>query len=103
MSGNIHIGSIIRQVLDRSGMTYKEFARNINCERQSLYYLFGCKSIDVDRLILISRVLGYDFLRNVYLNEDYDRQFKARNTVTLTISRAALAAADDIVVRLKKD
>lgn len=63
---DIHIGSIIRRRVDSCGMSYAEFARRINCERSSLYHLFKCKSIDIDRLILISKVLDYDFIRNVY-------------------------------------
>lgn len=57
---DIFIGRIIQQKVDEKGMQYAEFARRINMARTSLYYLFNAKSIDVERLILISKVLGYD-------------------------------------------
>lgn len=66
---NIHIGSEIRKRLDDSGMSYAEFARRIHCERATLYHLFKCKSIDVERLILISEVLQYDFFHELYFSE----------------------------------
>lgn len=43
-------------------MGYGEFARRLCCQRNSLYYLFSQKSIDVDKLVRISEILGFDFL-----------------------------------------
>lgn len=102
MPKDIHIGSVIRQVLDDSGISYKEFAKEIGCERQSLYYLFNSKSIDVDRLIRISKVLNYDFLRNVYLDDCYDAEFRQRKVLTLNIAKADIDEADDILLRITK-
>ncbi|MCM1517614.1 MAG: helix-turn-helix domain-containing protein [Pseudoflavonifractor sp.] len=95
-----HIGHIIKAKLDESGMPYKEFARRINCERQSLYYLFGCQSIDVERLMLISRVLGYDFLSNVYLNGGNAPRDEDDATLTIHISRERLIRCSRIVLRI---
>ncbi len=100
MPNDIHIGSVIRQVLDDSGMPYKEFAQAIGCERQSLYYLFHSKSIDVDRLIRISKVLNYDFIRNVYLNDSYETNFRNRKVLTVNLTKSDIDKADDIVVRI---
>lgn len=63
---DIFIGRIIQQKVDEKGMQYAEFARRINMARTSLYYLFNAKSIDVERLILISKVLEYDFISEIY-------------------------------------
>lgn len=81
-------------------MPYKEFARRINCERHSLYYLFGCRSIDVERLMLISRVLGYDFLSNVYLNGESAPGDEDDATLTIHISREQLDRCNRIVLRI---
>ena len=68
---NRYIGAIIREKVDEQGMSYTEFARRINCARTSLYNIFNSKSIDVERLILISQVLEYDFIHEVYLNRTF--------------------------------
>lgn len=60
---DIHIGRLIRQRLDETGMSYSEFATSLCCQRHSLYYMFEQKSIDVEKLARISRILDYDFLR----------------------------------------
>ncbi len=64
---DIYIGRIIQQKVDERGMSYAEFARQIHCARTSLYTIFNSKSIDIERLLLISDVLQYDFISNVYL------------------------------------
>lgn len=81
-------------------MPYREFARRINCERQTLYHLFKCRSIDVERLMLISRVLGYDFLRNVYMRENAAGA-DDRRTLVIRLSREQVAGCDRIVVEIR--
>lgn len=63
---DIYIGHIIQAKVDEKGMSYADFARSIHCARTSLYHLFESKSIDVERLLLISEVLEYDFISEVY-------------------------------------
>lgn len=63
---DIFIGKIIREKVEKSGMTYTEFARRINSSRTSLYTLFESKSIDVEKLISISEVLDCDLFLEVY-------------------------------------
>lgn len=65
---DVYIGRLIRQKLDECCMTYAEFARRIHCSRTNLYRLFECKSIDVERLLLISEVLQYDFIHEIYVS-----------------------------------
>lgn len=101
MGTPIHIGNMIRRKLDERGMSYAEFARRINCERQSLYYMFSCQSIDIDRLMLISKVLDFDFIRNVYLNDNYCESADApvrRKFIDLTADE--LTGIDEIVIRI---
>jgi len=99
MTEPIHIGSIIRRVLDESGMSYTEFAHRISCERQSLYYLFGCQSIDINRLLLISKVLNYDFIRNVYLSGD-GKADVALHRLPIDLTADELNDIDEIVIRI---
>ena len=68
---NIYIGALIKQKVDESYMSYAEFARQIHCGRTNVYRIFECKSIDIERLLLISDVLHYDFIHEVYLPQEY--------------------------------
>lgn len=64
---DIYIGQLIQKKVDESQMSYTEFARQIHVARTSLYRIFESKSIDVERLLLISEVLDYDFIHKVYI------------------------------------
>lgn len=67
---NIHIGSLIKQKLEDSSLTISQFAARINCDRTTVYDIFKRKSVDVERLLLISEVLHYNFLWEVYLKNN---------------------------------
>ena len=57
----INIGSKIRIVFDKKGMTVSEFARRINKSRENVYSIFRRKSIDTALLARIGEVLEHDF------------------------------------------
>ena len=63
---DVHIGKEIERVLRERGMSVTMFADRICCHRRNIYDIFSRKSIDIDRLILISEALEYDFFRKVY-------------------------------------
>ena len=65
----IHIGRLIDARIKELGLSYAEFARRLNVERTTVYNIVRTKSIDVERLIKISDILDYDFLRIEYLDE----------------------------------
>ena len=67
---NIYIGKLIEEKVKERHLTYAEFARMIHCARTSLYHIFNSKNIDVERLLLISKVLDYDFISEVYLKDN---------------------------------
>ncbi len=66
---NIYIGKLIEEKVKERHLTYAEFARMIHCARTSLYHIFNSKNIDVERLLLISKVLDYDFISEVYMKD----------------------------------
>jgi len=66
---DIFIGEIIRRKVDELHYNHSDFAREIHCARSSLYNLFNSKDISVEKLLLISEVLHYDFIREVYLKQ----------------------------------
>lgn len=62
---NLHIGRLIKTVFERSGMTVSEFARRLNCERTNIYTIFKRRTIDVELLINISKILNYNFFEDI--------------------------------------
>ena len=62
---NLHIGQLIKTVFERSGMTVSDFARQLNCERTNVYTIFKRRTIDVELLVNISKILGYNFFEDV--------------------------------------
>ena len=66
---DIYIGPLIQKKVDERRIPYAEFARKIRCARTSLYHIFESKSIDIDRLLLISEVLEYDFIQEIYMKD----------------------------------
>ena len=68
MNKDLYIGHIIRQKVDESPYSIAQFAREIGHSRDSVYDLFKMKSIDIDLLCKISKVLMYNFL-DLYIEE----------------------------------
>jgi transcriptional regulator with XRE-family HTH domain len=57
----ISIGSLIREQVEASGMTVKEFSERLGIMRPNAYRIFSAYSIDTQLLYQISSVLKYDF------------------------------------------
>lgn len=82
---NLHIGRLIKTVFERSGMTVSEFARRLNCERTNIYTIFKRRTIDVELLINISKILNYNFFEdilketNLNIKTTYDINIKLRD------------------------
>lgn len=83
----IHIGSLIKAKVEERGLSISDFARLLHYERTNIYKIFKRRSIDVDLLIRISRVLEYDFLREVYLKDTPER---ATCSITLELDKEDL-------------
>lgn len=73
----IFIGKLIQEKVIESGLSYAEFARRIYCTRSNVYRIFESKSIDIERLLLISDVLHFDFIHEIYLPHS---EFKKRES-----------------------
>ena len=69
---NIHIGELIKQVLEEQGRTITWLAKQIGCSRENLYKIFRRSWIHTDMLQKISIALGYDFF--IIYTEWYDQQ-----------------------------
>ena len=71
----LHIGNLIQKKLVELRIGPTEFARMINTSKQNVYAIFKRKSIDTDQLLLISKVLRFNFFR--YYSEHMERDSEA--------------------------
>ena len=62
----VHAGETVKVYFEETGMSVSEFARRLNCHRQNVYDIFKRKTIDVTLLQRISKVLGHDFVSEMY-------------------------------------
>lgn len=62
----VHIGQIIQEKLNTSGLTVSEFAEKIHLSRPAVYQMFKKQSIDTDLLIRISILLKENFFKSIY-------------------------------------
>ncbi|MBO5249640.1 MAG: helix-turn-helix transcriptional regulator [Muribaculaceae bacterium] len=87
----IHIGERIAEKLRDKKMTYAEFARCINVDRSTVYNILRSKSIDIERLLLISKVLDYNFIEEVYLKAQ-----PTQRTIEIVIPESKFSEIDNI-------
>ncbi|MDR2836175.1 MAG: helix-turn-helix domain-containing protein [Bacteroidales bacterium] len=69
MEEEIHIGKIIKQKFEEMQISITDFAKKINCTSQNVYHIFDSISIDINRLEQISKVLNFDFIKEIYLKQ----------------------------------
>lgn len=58
-----HIGYLIRQEVERQGLTVVALAHMLSCSRTNVYKIFEHRSIDTALLLRISTLLQTDFFR----------------------------------------
>lgn len=59
----LHIGSLIKEELERQERSVSWFARKLCCDRSNVYKLFKRSTIDTELLLRISQILHYDFFK----------------------------------------
>ena len=59
-----HIGQLVKKVFDDNGMTVSELARRLHCERTNVYTIFRRRSMDVEQLAKLSKILNHNFLED---------------------------------------
>ncbi len=58
-----HIGSLIKQELERQERSASWLAKRLCCDRTNIYKIFARETIDVQMLMRISIALKYNFLK----------------------------------------
>ena len=61
----MHIGQLIKKVLDEKHITVREFAKMANSERTNMYRSLHRASIDVSILERYSRILDHNFFQDL--------------------------------------
>lgn len=84
---DIHIGSVIKQKFEESSLTIVQFAQLIYCDRTTVYDLFKRKSIDVDRLLVISEALCFNFLWEIYLKNNPIMAYSTADSFNIEVSK----------------
>lgn len=57
----IHIGTLIKEEMEKQDRTPAWLARKINCQRTNIYYIYANKSINTELLLKISQALHHNF------------------------------------------
>ena len=63
----IHIGQLVKSVFDNSHLSVSELARQLHCDRSNVYSIFQRRSVDVELLAKLSKILDYNFLEEAML------------------------------------
>ncbi len=58
----IHIGQLVKSVFDSSHLSVSELARQLHCDRSNVYSIFQRRSVDVELLAKLSKILDYNFI-----------------------------------------
>lgn len=105
--GNLHIGQLIKAVLDKSGMSVTEFAKRISCTRPNVYDIFERSDIGVEQLIEISKVLEHNFFDDIQCGSGLESQLQVRQlNIHFNIkdlSPEKINKISEIVMRLNQD
>ena len=60
----MHIGQLIRQQVEKQGVTVSWLARQLPCSRTNVYKISDRATIDTSVLVRISIILKYDFFKH---------------------------------------
>ncbi|MDR3266196.1 MAG: hypothetical protein LBT24_01315 [Tannerella sp.] len=66
ISEDRNIGAIIEGHFKRSQMTFDNFAMGLKCSKPTILSIFKHKSIGIERLVLVSEMLAFDFIHTFY-------------------------------------
>ncbi|MBR3466554.1 MAG: XRE family transcriptional regulator [Bacteroidales bacterium] len=70
----MHIGHLIRNVLDEKRISVRQFAMMANSERTNMYRILDRESIDLSVLERYSCILDHNFFQD--LSDEYKKQYK---------------------------
>ena len=84
----MHIGHLIRNVLDEKRISVRQFAMMANSERTNMYRILDRESIDLSVLERYSRILDHNFFQD--LSDEYKKQYKNSWFVAFITTKSCL-------------
>ena len=66
MDKNIHIGSLIKREVKKSGMPVGDFANALNCDISNVYKIYKKENIDLIQLLKIVEILNSNFVADLF-------------------------------------
>lgn len=75
---DVHLGVEIKRVMKEKNVSVTDFAKSICCHRKNVYDIFNRKTLDIDRVIMISEILDYDFIGELYREVVEETEFTVR-------------------------
>lgn len=83
---NEQVKDIIKEIMEREKVTYRDLANKINTSQQNIYSIINKKQLKLDDILMVCNALGYTFeikitkekfsitpeddLRDVYINDE---------------------------------
>ena len=63
----------IKEKMEEKGHSAGWLAKKLNCDRSTIYKIYKKSNLDIDLLLRISRILHYDFFKDIsVLSQDDD-------------------------------
>ena len=96
MSGYIHIGGKIEDLLEEQHKTKRELADNIDMSASNVVYLCGKESMDVQMLHKIGNALKYNFFKHFVIDDG-----KPKSDVVSNVSAKLIEEKQKEIEQLK--
>jgi|GEM_PF-6588118 len=61
----MHVGKLIKEVLDQRKMVYAKVAEELNMSPQNFNSIFKRKSTDLELLVNLGKIVEYDFISHI--------------------------------------
>lgn len=76
---DMHIGQLIKEVLDKKKIVYSKVAKDISVSPQAFSAIFGRKSPDLETVIKIGNAIDFDFLEVIRLENSVSSNLNVVN------------------------
>lgn len=102
-ANRLHVGHLIKEVFNESGLSVTEFARLINCARPNVYSIFERYDISVEQLLDISDVLKHNFFEDILSHSGISvPQYPKQLHIVINLEELTARRSERISVLLKE-
>lgn len=104
--GGVHIGKLVKSVFSDSGMSVAELARQLHCERTNVYTIFRRRTVDVELLSRLSKILKHNFLADAMQMYGLSDTLRPQLNLTLNLDELTnekVAKLMEVLEKVKQD